>query len=111
MAPQAGFEPATDRLTADCSTTELLRSIRGERRRLSGFIVAFRVTGEQDYRGCRRRKSGSGQKETRLVDPVEKAEPEVAGVGVGDDQTLEHLADEDGEDETAKWVPGAVCIK
>ena len=25
MAPQAGFEPATDRLTADCSTTELLR--------------------------------------------------------------------------------------
>ena len=22
--PQAGFEPATDRLTADCSTTELL---------------------------------------------------------------------------------------
>src|SRR5699024_9904417 len=24
MAPQAGFEPATDRLTADCSTTELL---------------------------------------------------------------------------------------
>src|SRR5699024_1229681 len=23
MAPQAGFEPATDRLTADCSTTEL----------------------------------------------------------------------------------------
>ena len=26
LAPQAGFEPATDRLTADCSTTELLRS-------------------------------------------------------------------------------------
>src|SRR5699024_4514967 len=25
MAPQAGFERATDRLTADCSTTELLR--------------------------------------------------------------------------------------
>jgi hypothetical protein len=24
MAPQAGFEPATNRLTADCSTTELL---------------------------------------------------------------------------------------
>ncbi len=24
MAPQAGFEPATDRLTADSSTTELL---------------------------------------------------------------------------------------
>lgn len=24
MAPQAGFEPATDRLTADCSTAELL---------------------------------------------------------------------------------------
>ena len=25
MAPRAGLEPATDRLTADCSTTELLR--------------------------------------------------------------------------------------
>ena len=27
MAPQAGLEPATDRLTADCSTTELLRNV------------------------------------------------------------------------------------
>ena len=27
VAPQAGFEPATDRLTADCSTTELLRNV------------------------------------------------------------------------------------
>ena len=27
MAPQAGFEPATNRLTADCSTTELLWNI------------------------------------------------------------------------------------
>jgi hypothetical protein len=26
MAPQAGLEPATNRLTADCSTTELLRN-------------------------------------------------------------------------------------
>jgi hypothetical protein len=26
MAPQAGFEPATVRLTAECSTTELLRN-------------------------------------------------------------------------------------
>ena len=26
MAPRAGFEPATDRLTADCSTTELPRN-------------------------------------------------------------------------------------
>ena len=24
LAPQVGFEPTTDRLTADCSTTELL---------------------------------------------------------------------------------------
>ena len=29
LAPQAGFEPATNRLTADRSTTELLRSIEG----------------------------------------------------------------------------------
>ena len=27
MAPRAGLEPATDRLTADCSTTELPRNI------------------------------------------------------------------------------------
>ena len=26
MAPQVGLEPTTDRLTADCSTTELLRN-------------------------------------------------------------------------------------
>ena len=25
LAPQVGFEPTTDRLTVDCSTTELLR--------------------------------------------------------------------------------------
>ncbi len=25
MAPRTGFEPVTDRLTADCSTTELPR--------------------------------------------------------------------------------------
>ena len=28
MAPEVGFEPTTDRLTADCSTTELLRNRR-----------------------------------------------------------------------------------
>ena len=27
MAPRVGFEPTTDRLTADCSTTELPRSV------------------------------------------------------------------------------------
>ena len=27
LAPQVGFEPTTDRLTADCSTTELLWKI------------------------------------------------------------------------------------
>src|SRR5690625_3295891 len=27
MAPQVGFEPTTDRLTADCSTTELLWNV------------------------------------------------------------------------------------
>ena len=26
MAPQVGFEPTTTRLTAECSTTELLRN-------------------------------------------------------------------------------------
>ena len=27
-APQVGFEPTTDRLTADCSTTELLWNLK-----------------------------------------------------------------------------------
>src|SRR5699024_7904433 len=30
MAPQVGFEPTTNRLTADCSTTELLWNHRNE---------------------------------------------------------------------------------
>jgi hypothetical protein len=29
LAPQAGFEPATLRLTAGCSTIELLRNVGG----------------------------------------------------------------------------------
>ena len=29
QAPQVGFEPTTRRLTADCSTAELLRSVDG----------------------------------------------------------------------------------
>ena len=34
MAPQAGFEPATLRLTAGCSTVELLRNVSGSERSL-----------------------------------------------------------------------------
>ena len=30
MAPKVGLEPTTDRLTADCSTTELLRNNRSQ---------------------------------------------------------------------------------
>ena len=30
MAPEVGFEPTTNRLTADRSTTELLRSVVGQ---------------------------------------------------------------------------------
>jgi hypothetical protein len=35
MAPQAGFEPATVRLTAECSTTELLRNNNNNNKYLS----------------------------------------------------------------------------
>ena len=31
MAPEVGFEPTTDRLTADCSTAELLRNFHRSR--------------------------------------------------------------------------------
>ena len=34
LAPRAGFEPATDRLTADCSTTELPGNATGSTVRL-----------------------------------------------------------------------------
>ena len=30
MAPKVGLEPTTDRLTADCSTTELLRNNKSD---------------------------------------------------------------------------------
>lgn len=30
MAPRAGFEPATNRLTADCSATELPRNLASD---------------------------------------------------------------------------------
>ncbi len=36
MAPETGFEPATSKLTASCSTTELLRNIK-ERYLLNKF--------------------------------------------------------------------------
>ncbi len=36
MAPQVGFEPTTDRLTADSSTTELLRNNARQRPTLAG---------------------------------------------------------------------------
>ena len=45
MAPQVGFEPTTNRLTADRSTTELLRSVEAAsmgRRRTSecdGWLI------------------------------------------------------------------------
>jgi hypothetical protein len=48
MAPEVGFEPTTNRLTADRSTTELLRSVVGQdtnrdlgrfKRKLSPFTV------------------------------------------------------------------------
>ncbi len=38
MAPEVGFEPTTDRLTADCSTTELLRNFPRKR---SWFVYAL----------------------------------------------------------------------
>ena len=39
MAPEVGFEPTTNRLTADRSTTELLRSVVGQNssREAGGF--------------------------------------------------------------------------
>ncbi len=37
LAPQVGFEPTTLRLTAECSTVELLRSNRGR------FLLYYRM--------------------------------------------------------------------
>jgi hypothetical protein len=41
MAPQVGFEPTTLRLTAECSTIELLRSDVGQYALHDLFIITF----------------------------------------------------------------------
>ena len=43
MAPAVGFEPTTNRLTADCSTAELSRNIFGGRYRNRTDIEGFAV--------------------------------------------------------------------
>lgn len=41
MAPEEGFEPPTQRLTAACSTTELLRKIAGGADRIRTGVHGF----------------------------------------------------------------------
>jgi hypothetical protein len=54
MAPQAGLEPATNRLTADCSTTELLRNSylkAWQRPTLAGALAPTTIgAGELNFR-------------------------------------------------------------
>ena len=49
MAPQVGFEPTTARLTAECSTTELLRNNMNARQRptLTGTRVPTTIGAEE----------------------------------------------------------------
>ena len=47
MAPRVGFEPTTNRLTVDCSTTELPRNIRAVRRPSRRGLYQVRRQGER----------------------------------------------------------------
>ena len=42
MAPSVGFEPTTDRLTADCSTAELTRNNNREMEAETGIEPMFK---------------------------------------------------------------------
>ena len=50
MAPRAGFEPATIRLTVECSTTELPRNMRTRRgaTRRSRITKPFRLAKDEN---------------------------------------------------------------
>ena len=50
MAPRAGLEPATDRLTADCSTTELPRNT-------NGLLIKKRKKKQVKYGGSERNRT------------------------------------------------------
>ena len=58
MAPQVGFEPTTVRLTAECSTTELLRNSAWRRPTLTGTCVPTTIGAKElnfrvrDGNGC-----------------------------------------------------------
>ena len=49
VAPQVGLEPTTDRLTADCSTTELLRNniTAWQRPTLTGALAPTTIGAEK----------------------------------------------------------------
>lgn len=58
MAPEEGFEPPTRRLTAACSTTELLRKGPGPRANLEPVDLHQRAAGVKGRRGGFRREFG-----------------------------------------------------
>ena len=66
VAPRAGFEPATIRLTVECSTAELPRNRRTKVRERAAYNKAFRACKGPNHRrhSClkRGRKAAAGQR-------------------------------------------------
>jgi hypothetical protein len=66
LAPRAGFEPATIRLTVECSTAELPRNRRTKVRERAAYNKAFRACKGPNHRLCtcvkRGRKAPASQR-------------------------------------------------
>jgi hypothetical protein len=54
MAPEVGFEPTTNRLTADRSTTELLRITGGRTTYIASTLIQAKKAGPSPERRARR---------------------------------------------------------
>ena len=67
MAPRAGFEPATNRLTAGCSTTELPGNNARHAVMCSAYNKAVQALQSSGERGRSPREKGVGQARNRTV--------------------------------------------
>ena len=65
MAPRVGFEPTTNRLTVDCSTTELPRNIRHASKRDAGRFLSSSAPGGKTRRASLFRPLHHPERKTR----------------------------------------------
>ena len=105
MAPQVGFEPTTNRLTADCSTTELLRSVPEEHSSTQQAHCSIPNGGPTRRSRKLAPNKRLDQMTFELVDPGQKIQPETTGVGHY--ETLQYFAGEHCKNESPKGELGA----